>query len=104
MLKNFKTFELSVKFYRECEKLRLPVHLKNQLSKASSSVSLNLAEGSGKPTNKDQLRFYYYCNGQSSRMSVYFGLSSFREKHLIQNCRFIRCFSLPPHPIQNTIN
>ena len=63
MLKNFKTFELSVKFYRECEKLRLPVHLKNQLSKASSSVSLNLAEGSGKPTNKDQLRFYYIAMG-----------------------------------------
>jgi hypothetical protein len=41
MLKNFKTYQLSIQFYQACEKLKLPRHLKDQLVRASSSVALN---------------------------------------------------------------
>ena len=30
MLQNFRTFNLSVDFYQECEKIKLPRHLKDQ--------------------------------------------------------------------------
>lgn len=58
-LQNFKTYQLSVEFHKSCLQLRLPAYLRAQLLRASSSVALNLAEGSAKPTRKDQLRFYY---------------------------------------------
>ena len=81
MLKNFKTFELSTKFYSECEKLRLPVHLKNQLSRASSSVSLNLAEGCGKSTNKDQLRFYHIAMGSLRECQAILILANLKQNN-----------------------
>ena len=63
MLKNFRTYQQSLSFYRYCEQTRLPWFLKNQLLRASSSISLNLAEGSAKPVGKDRLRFYRIALG-----------------------------------------
>ena len=62
-LKNFRTFGLSVEFHRGCVRRKLPGYLKNQLLRASSSISLNIAEGSSKPTVKDQLKFYHIALG-----------------------------------------
>ena len=63
MLKNFRTYQLSIEFYRRCEKTRLPAFLRNQLLRAASSISLNLAEGSAKPMGKDRLRYYRIAFG-----------------------------------------
>ena len=63
MLKNFKTFNLSVEFYRMTENLKLPRHLKDQFNRSSSSVSLNLAEGYGKSTYKDQRKYFHIALG-----------------------------------------
>ena len=43
----------------------LPVksHLKDQLFRAASSIALNLAEGRGKGSNKDQARFFQIAFG-----------------------------------------
>ena len=63
MLKEFKTYQLSLQFYQACLKLKLPRHLRDQLLRASSSISLNLAEGSAKPTERDQMKFYFISFG-----------------------------------------
>ena len=63
MLKNFKTFQISIEFHKACLELSIPGYLKDQLFRASSSVSLNLAEGSAKPTKRDQLKFYFIALG-----------------------------------------
>ena len=63
MLKNFRTYQLSIKFYGLCEHTQLPAFLKSQLLRAASSISLNLAEGSAKPVGKDRLRFYRIAFG-----------------------------------------
>jgi four helix bundle protein len=63
MLKDFRTYQLAIQFHRECQKLKLPFYLKDQMLRASSSVALNLAEGSAKPTKKDQMKFYYIAMG-----------------------------------------
>jgi len=38
--------------------LELPRHLRDQLQRAASSIVLNLAEGSGRVSSKEQKRFY----------------------------------------------
>ena len=63
MIQNFRTYELAVNFYRKLPAIQAPAHLKDQLARAASSVVLNLAEGSGKPTKRDQIRFYAIAFG-----------------------------------------
>lgn len=63
MLKHFRTYQLSLQFYQACAQLRIPRHLKDQLLRAASSISLNLAEGSAKPTKKDQMKFFFISFG-----------------------------------------
>ena len=58
MLKNFVAYQLSVEFYKASQTLKLPRHLKDQFDRASSSVCLNLAEGSAKISRKDKTKFY----------------------------------------------
>ena len=57
-IQNFRTLDLAITFYRECKQVQLPHALKDQLIRAASSIPLNLAEGSAKPTRKDRLRYY----------------------------------------------
>jgi len=63
MLQNFRTFKISVQFYQEAQKIKLPHHLRDQMDRASSSISLNLAEGYGKSTHKDQRKFFHIAMG-----------------------------------------
>ena len=63
MLKNFRAYQLSVKFYRACEKLPAPRHLHDQLRRAASSIALNLAEGTERGSNVDRRRFYRMAMG-----------------------------------------
>ncbi|PWU18578.1 MAG: hypothetical protein C5B49_06985 [Bdellovibrio sp.] len=63
MLQNFKAYQLAKEHYWHCKELKLPSFLKDQLLRASSSVALTLAEGSGKRTPADQRRFYAMAYG-----------------------------------------
>lgn len=75
MLKQFKTYQLSLEFYQTCLALKLPKHLKDQLMRAASSISLNLAEGSAKPTKRDQMKFYFIAFGSLRECQAALSLS-----------------------------
>jgi four helix bundle protein len=62
-MKNFKTYQLAKELYLECLKLEIKGELRDQLHRASLSIVLNLAEGSGKITAPDQRRFYSIAFG-----------------------------------------
>ncbi len=62
-MKNFRSYQLAVKFYKKSLELKLPYYLKDQLRRASSSVACNLAEGYGRQTFKDRRRFYFQALG-----------------------------------------
>jgi four helix bundle protein len=62
-MKNFRTFDLAVEFYRTCRTLELPAVLEDQLIRAASSIALNLAEGRGRHTVPDQRRFFSIALG-----------------------------------------
>ena len=63
MLEKFRTYQTSVRFYHQCEQVKCAKHLREQLMRAASSVSLNLSEGSSQPTVPNRLRFYHMALG-----------------------------------------
>ena len=63
MITHFRTYKLAVEFHHSCREAKLPDYLKDQLNRASSSVALNLAEGHGRKSRKDQLRFFFIAMG-----------------------------------------
>lgn len=63
MLQNFKTYQLALKFHAACPNAKVAYHLQDQLRRSSSSVVLNIAEGSGKITFKDKRKFYAIALG-----------------------------------------
>lgn len=63
MIKGFLAYELATELYKQCESIKSSHHIKDQLSRASLSVVLNLAEGSAKPTPAEQRRFYSIAFG-----------------------------------------
>ena len=62
-MKNFRTYELAITFYKNTQKITLTGPIKNQFERASLSIALNLAEGSAKPTRKDRRKFYRIALG-----------------------------------------
>jgi len=74
--KNFRTFDLSVQFYGECKKIQIGHALKDQLQRAASSISLNLAEGSAKPSEKERLRYYSIALGSLREIQAIIKLES----------------------------
>lgn len=56
-LQKFRCYQLSVQFHLACKGLKLPGYLKDQLLRASSSVALNIAEGSAKLSAAEQRRY-----------------------------------------------
>ena len=59
----FRTFDLAREFYRQSQKLELSNPMRDQLHRAALSIPLNLAEGRGKSSTKEQLRFFRIAMG-----------------------------------------
>ena len=62
-MKSFFTLELAIEFYQLSKGMRLPAHLRDQYLRACSSIAMNLAEGSAKPTQADRRKFYHIALG-----------------------------------------
>lgn len=62
-MKTFKTYQLALELHRHCRAIKMPSYLNDQLLRSSSSIVLNIAEGSGKPTTADRRRFYAIALG-----------------------------------------
>ncbi len=75
-MKNFRTYDLAVGFYRTSTTLSVPGFLRDQLLRAASSIVLNLAEGAGRQSWKDQRRFYRIAMGSLRESQAILQLSS----------------------------
>ena len=99
-LKSFRTYQLSVEFYRRCEGARLPYFLRNQLLRAASSIALNLAEGSTRPMGRDRTRFYRISLGSlrecQAVLDLNHGLSALRPTaDQLGACLYRLCYPSP---------
>src|SRR5690348_7545013 len=74
MIKNFLAYDLAVELHSKVETIQLKHSMKDQLERAAQSVVLNLAEGSAKPTRRDQLRFYSIAFGSVKEIQAVFDL------------------------------
>ena len=69
-MKNFRTLNLAVNFYRQIQCQKLPSSLSNQLERAAVSIVLNLGEGRGRVRKADQLRFFHIAMGSLRECQV----------------------------------
>jgi four helix bundle protein len=84
MLKDFKAYQLAKHHYLLCKRLILPEFMYDQLRRASSSVALNLAEGSGKRTPADRRRFYSIAFGSLRECSALIELEEINDPELLR--------------------
>ena len=69
-LKNFTTYNLALELHRSISKLRLPVYLRDQVLRSSSSIALNIAESSGKLTPADKRKYFSIALGSLRETSA----------------------------------
>lgn len=82
---NFRTLDLSIEFYRQVERLRLPTHLRDQLFRAAASISLNLAEGNGKQSGRDKKRFYQTAYASTQECKTILKLANCSNKRIVDD-------------------
>ena len=83
-MKNFRTYAIAVEFYNLASALQYPRHLKDQLSRASSSIVLNLAEGVGRATKADQCRFFSIAMGSLRECQAILDIATSRHQEAEQ--------------------
>lgn len=82
--KPFRTLDLAVQFYKFAQKVQIPRHLRDQLDRASSSISLNLAEGNAKFSFKDKARIYQIAYGSFRECQAIFQLVDMKDENLLE--------------------
>jgi four helix bundle protein len=87
MLEDFQAFQLASEFYQACKSLKMPRFLKDQLNRASASVALNLAEGSGKFSPLEQRRYYGIALGSMRECEAVLHLEKVNDENLKQLSR-----------------
>ena len=82
-MKNFRTYELAVTFYRDLKKLRIEMHLRDQLLRAAASVALNAAEGYGRRTTADRRRHFHIALGSLRESQAVLALAEVEDAKLL---------------------
>ena len=80
---SFRTHDLAVAFYQQGRALKLPTELREQFRRASSSIALNLAEGTGRATFADRARFYRIALGSQRECHSILQLHSCADHSLL---------------------
>ncbi len=84
-MKTFRTLELAIEFYKQTESISLSGHMKDQLSRAASSIALNLSEGNAKFSVKEKKRYYKMAYGSIQECKTIFKLIRNTDFELEQN-------------------
>jgi len=69
-LKNFRCIGMAKRLYHGCMQLELSANLRDQVERAGTSIALNIGEGLGRSTYKDQRRFFAMALGSTKEVQV----------------------------------
>lgn len=58
-----RSIDFTLNLRKICKKIKTDFEILDQIKRASLSVSLNLAEGSGRNHKRDKKNFYYFARG-----------------------------------------
>ena len=95
-MKDFRTYQLAEELAKKCKTMKLKQPHQDQFQRAVLSIALNLAEGSAKPTTKDQKKFYYTALGSLREVQSLIRILDLKEiesefdklgAHLFKLCR-----------------
>lgn len=81
-MKSFRTHDLALEFYKLTQKVKIPSHLREQLNRSASSISLNLAEGNAKFSYKDKSRIYQIAYGSLRESQTILQLANVQDKEI----------------------
>ena len=81
-MKNFRAYQLSKTFYQQIATQKWPPHLKDQVLRASSSIVLNLAEGSGLPSQRQKSKHYNIAMGSLRECQAAIEMSQINDPNL----------------------
>ena len=68
------TLNIAIEFYQMCNTFKLTGDARNQLDRAARSIALNLGEGRGRKTRKEQRRFFQIAFGSLRECQTLFRL------------------------------
>lgn len=83
-MKTFRTLELAIEFYQLAEMQKVTGNLRDQLLRAASSISLNLAEGNAKASVKDKTRYFQTAYGSLRECQTIFKLAKIQDPEVLK--------------------
>jgi four helix bundle protein len=83
-MKKFRTLDLAVEFYSLVQEIDIKGNLRDQLHRAASSISLNLAEGNAKGSAKEKKQFFQTAYGSLRECQVIFRLLKLNDQEISQ--------------------
>lgn len=81
----FKTLDLAIEFYDQITELELSGHLRDQLLRAGSSISLNLSEGNARGSAKDKRHFFQMAYASLRECQTIFKLLKIEDGRAIDS-------------------
>lgn len=81
---SFRTLDLAIEFYEKIEALKITGHLRDQIQRAASSISLNLSEGNAKRSVKEKKRFYQTAYASTQECKVVLKLAKIEDEKVIE--------------------
>ena len=91
-MENFRTYQLAIIFFKECEEIKLTGPAKNQFERAVLSIVLNLAEGSAKPSQKQRKQFYSISLGSFKEVRAIMQLYSKKTETIAKTANILGAY------------
>lgn len=84
-MKPFKTLELAIEFHKIVMAQKVKGNLGDQLSRASSSIALNLSEGNARGSSKDKRNFFQNAYASLRECQTAFKLIDMKDEQILKS-------------------
>jgi four helix bundle protein len=83
LTRTFRTLDLAIDFHKLIVAQKIKGHLGDQLSRASSSIALNISEGNAKGSAKDKRNFFHNAYGSLRECQTVFKLIDLKDENVL---------------------